>query len=444
MNKEILDQIPADEQPAASKLFSAAERMKVPQSFELELETQLMETYKKKSTPVQGWFTKITVPLAWAMLALAGVFLLNWAIRSLIPSQPGAGEVATPQITFADSVHQGKMCTGPLAVAHNFSVSMTNQDKTGFTLLDEQNTIGELRSFVWSPDGKQLAIVGNTTGSGNIYLTDSSGAALQPVLSDSPLGYLMDVAWSHDGKQLLTWSVQNNTIVYVMNVDGTGLVERGLGMQFFAAPLFTPDGESIIFYGADPSSSGLFEAKLDGSQIRTISALVEDESSFAWSPDGSRLAYIDMDRDLGEARLVVEEIATGIKSVIAKLPGRKGSGSWLPESANLSWSLDGKMLTFEFGGSTTDRAVYLAYADGGVPVKLASSAHAPALSADGNCLAYISDKQVFLLDLPGTPLTSPTAMPLLLADLPIGRAIADFRLDKLQWSSEKTPAPKQP
>ena len=159
-----------------------------------------------------------------------------------------------------------------------------------------------------------------------------------------------------------------------------------------------------------------------------ISDLVEDEGSFAWSPDGPRLAYVEMDRGLGEARLVVEEIVTGSKVVIASLPIPKGSGSSIPESANLSWSSDGKYLIFDFGRGATDRAVYLAYADGAGLVKLADSAHAPAISADGRCLAYISNKQVFLMDL-----TSATSVPTLLADLPDGRGIADFKLDKLQW-----------
>jgi Tol biopolymer transport system component len=94
----------------------------------------------------------------------------------------------------------------------------------------------------------------------------------------------------------------------------------------------------------------------------------------------------------------------------------------------LSWSQDGKFLVFEFGRSASDRAIYLANADGTGLVKLVDSAHAPTISSDGNCLAYISNKQAFLLDLKNT-----TATPLLIADLPAGRSTSDFRLDKLQW-----------
>ncbi len=435
MNKNILNQLTADEQNAALKIVEAAETMKVAPTFRWDLETQLMEKYQTKRQPAHGWFTKFAMNAGWAFLAVSAVFLLSWMIRSLVPNiSPASNTTPTPVISFEEDVRAGNRCQGPLALAHNYSVALTKPDKTGFITLDEQQTIGELRSLAWSPDGKQLALVGNTMGTGNIYLTDSEGGPLQPVLANSELGYLMNVAWSHDGKQLLTWSLQDNTAVHVMNTDGTGLSEFPLGMQLFGAPQFTPDGKSITFYGADSTTDGLFEIRLDDMQTRMISAMVEDESGFAWSPDGTRLAYYEMDRNLGEARLVIEEFATGNKAVqsITSIP--KGSGSALPRAANLSWSRDGKVLVFEFGRSATDRVIYLANADGTGLVKLADSAYSPTLSATGDCLAYISNKQVYLLDL-----TSANATPLFLADLPAGRSIADYRLDKLQWGVEMIP-----
>jgi hypothetical protein len=443
MNKELLNQLPADEQSVASKLDSIVEDMQLSSVFELELETRLMDAAKMDKQLGQGQRAKIIPAMGWAILALGAVFLLNWTIRSLSPDVPPvAEETSVPQLSFEDKVRQGNICTGPLALAHGFAVFLTNPDKTGFVMLDEQKTIGELRSFAWSPDGRQLAIVGNTTGRGNIYLTNSTGNPLQPVLANSELGYLMGTSWYQDGKLLVTWSVQNNKVIYLLNANGIGFVERDLPVQIFETPQFTPGHESITFYGADSAlGDGLFQTMLNSSRTtnspRTtmISDLVEDEGSFAWSPDGLRLAYIEMDRNLGEARLVVEEKITGRKLVLGTLPIPKGSGSSIPEAANLNWSPDGSALVFEFGRSATDRVVYLAYADGTGLIKLVDSAHAPTISGDGKCLAYINDKQVFLMDLTGISLTStsPVAIPLLLANLPTGRAIADFRLDKLQW-----------
>jgi Tol biopolymer transport system component len=442
MNKELLNQIPQDEQPAASKLFSTAEGMQVPPAFQWKLETELMEAYKAKTKPAQGQLGNITRSLGWALLAVCGVLFLSWTIRSLIlgqtPTEAGSPDPAVP---FEMNVRQGNICTGPLAIAHNFSVSLTNEDKTVFVTLSGQNASDEIRSFAWSPDGKKLAIIGNSAGSGSIHLTDFTGASLQSVLANSKVGYLQDAAWSRDGKQFVLWSSQNNSSVYLVNADGTGLVEKQLHMQVFSTPQFSPNNKSIIFYGANASSDGLFEAMLDGSQIRIINDLVEDESSFAFSPDGLRLAYVAMDRISGIAVLMVHDMETGaVISLPGSLPIPKGSGSSIPEAANLSWSQDGKALVFEFGRSQSDSAIYLAFVDGTQLIKLADSAHAPAISPDGKCLAYISNKQVHLLDLTDISLTSTTGIPVLLSELPIGQAISDFRLDKLQWK----PAPAQP
>ena len=434
MNKDLLNQLPVDQQPIAAKLNSLVEDMQLSPTFQWELENQLLDTAKKKVQPSRAWRTKIIRALAWVVLALGAVYLLNWTMRSLASdSSPAAAETSQPQISFEEDVRQGTICAGPLALAHGFDVFLTNQNKTGFVALDEHNSIGELRSFAWSPDGRQLAIVGNTIGRGNIYLTNSMGDPLQPVLANSELGYLMGTSWSQDGKLLVTWSVQNNRTVYLLIPDGIGFVERNLPVQIFETPQFTPGHESITYYGADSSSvDGLLQTMLNSSRTTMISDLVEDEGSFAWSPDGLRLAYIEMDRSLGEARLVVHSRTTGDKVIIASLPIPKGPGSSIPSSANLGWSPDGKTLVFDFGRGVADRAVYIAYADGSGFVKVADSAHAPAISGDGRCLAYISDKQVFLIDLTVTPLAPPPPTPVL-ADLPAGRAVADFRLDKLQW-----------
>lgn len=433
MNKDLLEQIPAEEQPIASKLNSLIDEMQLSPAFQWELETQLMD--KAKTTqPVQSWFSKIMIPVGWAVLAIGAILFLNWTIRSLVPNLPPATEIPpTSEISFESKVREGNICMGPLALEHGFEVFLTNQDKTRFVVLDAGKTMGEVRSFTWSADGKHLAIIGNTTGSGNISVTDPVGGQVEYVLSGSGIGYLMGAAWSHDGKQFVLWSTQNNAMVYFLNADGTGLVEKQLDIQILGTPRFTPDNHGILFYGADSSSSGLFLASLNSSGTRLVNPLIEDENAFAFSPDGSHLAYLEKDRNLGEARLVSQEIVTGNKSVIGTLPIPKGSGSALPEVESLSWSADGKSIVFDFGRGTSDRAIYLAHAAGTGLVKAVDSGYAPSISSDGKCLAYINNKQVFLMDLTSIAAHPTKAIPVLMADLPEGRSIADFRLDKLQW-----------
>jgi len=432
MNKHLLDQLSAEEQPLAAQLQETAGKLQVSPAFEMELKKQLMDKYKTRTQP--SGFNRFIPALGWAFAAVCAVFILNWTFRSLVPNLSAAqAETPTPQVTFEDQVHAGNICASPLAAGHNYGVALTNADQTAFSPLDEEEKIGELRSFAWSPDGSQLAVVGNTLGGGRIFFTASVDEPLHYTLSNPALNYLMEVAWSRDSQKLITWSVQNNTLVYVLDLTGNGITEIPLGMQLFGVPQFTPDGQSIVFTGADSSAWGLFEFKLDGSGTRLISSMVEHASAFTWSPDGNQLAYFLADRTLGEALLVAEDFSSGEKNVLATLPIPKGSGSSIPDIANLSWSASGKFLTFEFGRGVANRAIYLAYADGSGLVQLTDSGHAPAISADERCLAFISNKQVFLLDLSEVALDKTAPPPLLLAELPIGSSSADFRLDKLQW-----------
>ena len=96
MNKDFLNQLPTDEQPVAKKLQSVADNIQVPSPFQVTLESQLRETHNAKMTPARGWQTKILPSLGWTILIIGAVFVLNWAIRSLMPQLVPATE-GTPK-----------------------------------------------------------------------------------------------------------------------------------------------------------------------------------------------------------------------------------------------------------------------------------------------------------------------------------------------------------
>ena len=438
MSKDIFNQLPTEEQPIAKKMRSISKNIYVPQAFQWTLESQLMDAYQQKSQTKTNWFLKTITTTGWAAAAVIGFAILNWTISSLATFEqidPATKSTDLPGISFQTQVRQGDICQGTIAVGHGFSISLSNEDKTAFISLNEDQTIGELRSFTWSKDGKQLAVLGNTRGSGNIYLAESpSFELLQPLtlLNNPEFDYLYHFVMSHDGQQFVVLPIRDNKKFFLMNADGSGYIEKQLEINILGEPQFAPDGKSIFFTGADTSTFGLFEFSLDRSETRLISRQVEDETGFAWSPNGTQLAYFEMDRDLGEARLVVEEFASATKSILGTLPISRGSGSSIPDVANLSWSADGTKLVFEFGRNAFNRAIYLVRVDDSELIKVKDSAYAPTMSADGNCLAYISNNQVFITDLKSVPFSS--TAPILLADLPPGKSPSDFRLDKLQWS----------
>jgi WD40 repeat protein len=433
MNKELLDKLPADERSVAEHLSSAAEYIKLSESFQWTLEVQLMNAYPSQNKG-RSLLMSFMRPVAWALTVLIAVLLAGWMLRTLLPPiQPAALPTPVQEDSFGSKVRQGDICAGPLALEHSFAAFLTNKNKTGFIELDEEKNIGEIRSFMWSQDGSRLAILGNTTGQANIYLTDVQENSLQAAFTNPELDYMMGAAWSRDGKQFVMWSAQNNKVPYLLNADGTGLVEKPLNMQILGTPQFAPDGLSVVFYGADSSSSGLFEMMLVDSQVSLLNSSVAGDSSFAFSPDGSHLAYMEYDRDLGEARLVSEDLTLREITILGTLPMPKGSGSSLPKTANLNWSADGKLVLFDLGRGANDRGIYLAHADGTGMAKVVDSGYAPSISSDGRCLAYISDKKVFLLDMAAVSSNPVPTASLVSVDLPAGRSTPSYQLDKLQW-----------
>ena len=433
MNRNLRTHLATDEQQIASKLESVAEDMKLSSDFQWDLEHQLIDVYKTRTKSAQSWQSSMMPVLGWAIIAIGAIVLLSWTLHSRAPElPPAAPATAVPELSFEASVRQGDICFGSLALVHEFSAFLTNEDKTSFVPLDTASSIGEVRSIVWSADGKRLAVIGNTTGSGTIYIAEPEGGQNEHVLSGSNIGYLWDAAWSRDGQQFVIWLPQKNAL-YLVNSDGTGLVEKKVGVQILGNPQFAPDGNSLVFYGGDMTATGLFEITLTDSVLTLITPSLEDESGFAFSPDGSLLAYIEHDRDDGEARLFTADMKTGERAILGTWPIPDGSGAALPEAANLSWSPDGSFLVFDLGYFASQRAVYLVRANGSGLAQILESGYAPTISSDGRCLAFISGKQVFLLDLAETLSNSSPATPVLLANLPFGRSHADTKLDKLQW-----------
>ena len=74
-----------------------------------------------------------------------------------------------------------------------------------------------------------------------------------------------------------------------------------------AAPVFTPDGEWIVYVGITSDGGRLFRVRPDGSGRTRLGAGLHDEGSPAVSPDGGYVAYVIVDRDRRE-RLWVRRI----------------------------------------------------------------------------------------------------------------------------------------
>lgn len=162
----------------------------------------------------------------------------------------------------------------------------------------------------WSPDGRWIAYVADPLlpndsrrDNQDIYIVASSGGV--PRLMTPGTQRFRDYAptWSQDSKRLAFLSESTGfSNVYLIGIDGTERRSLNSVNVDLTAPRWSPDGALIAYVRNEDNRFHIFATPVDGG--RTIRLSDKDganggfehpdgapRGSYAWSPDGKRLAY---------------------------------------------------------------------------------------------------------------------------------------------------------
>lgn len=264
----------------------------------------------------RGW--RLNLLAAVALVAAVVTILAVPIVLSRFHSQHSAPAVR-PQPTANVSPrpplhHNGQIVSG--IGSRLFALNLTNGDTqtifsapAGDAVLDP----------AYSPDGTKLAYLrgvlagGYATNIDSIWVLDTTTGHTQLLTACNACGEFDYISWSPDGSRLaFSQADQRGSLqLYLIDADGTHLAQltHFPAAQNAAQPTWSPDGNRIAFtfftignvpnQGEVNTSVSLDVIGADGTGLATLLAASGQSSGYdshylfpAWSPNGSRIAYV--------------------------------------------------------------------------------------------------------------------------------------------------------
>jgi Tol biopolymer transport system component len=210
--------------------------------------------------------------------------LVSGEVRPLTPHRFSPSDAADPSWVVGTTVVPGDDGgTGMLVFARSSNLYTVRSDGTQETRLPDG--LGG-RDPVWSPDGTRIAYVAY----GSVRLMDADGVQRR-IVAD---GSMPD--WSPDGTRVVYHSSRDGrTDLWVTDLT-TGTETRLTDSGAATSAAWSPDGQTVVYVGppADPTagSSDLWLLDVATGAVRAVPDTASlTESTPAWSPDGSQLAF---------------------------------------------------------------------------------------------------------------------------------------------------------
>jgi len=168
-------------------------------------------------------------------------------------------------------------------------------------LISQELSIGRRqgRDLSFSPDGNQIAVFAKREKGRSLLLLDALNGGILRIVDMEEIEQQLSPAWSPDGKKIVFSGWKNGkSDIFVLDLDSSSIVNLTNDDIYDGAPVFSPDGKSVVITSSIGSAgySKLFRVDLDkpGQRFQLLGGDSNDGDPI-YSPDGKRI-YFTSDR----------------------------------------------------------------------------------------------------------------------------------------------------
>ena len=243
-----------------------------------------------------------------------------------------------------------------------------------------------------------IVFVSHRTGNDDIFVMNQDGSNVINLTDAPSRDWHPD--WSPDGQKIVFTSDRTdnkNPDIFVINNNGTEVRNLTHDNANDNSPDWSPDNNQIVFGSDRDGGQDLYVVRVNTGEVTRLTNDGITKSAPAWSPDGKQIAYWMTD-SAGVPQIYMVDLATNQSKALTT----EGPNNWP------TWSFDGTRLVFENSSSAANANLeMLSLADNKItPITTGSANNVrPAWTTNGDIL-FASDRDGGNIDIYQTSLDS--------------------------------------